>query len=386
MQRPPSTSAAPAGRALQIRLASRRVAVTWLALGLVAALLTSCGRTRAPGGSGRFEHAPDTVPLLVLEGTAYEMGWWYGHLLRDDIRARAATARRTEPQDFIEAMADAALIRITERTRQELDGMAAATGLEVMDLLQAEVATEALRYRGAEATLRGMAGLLPTADGFEARMQFGGRDAAAFARDVILVHRKPTGRAESVSLSRRGSLGAWAYLTADGRGFVVAEVEITNKQRKGFGAGRPYELIAREALDAAGDVEGWAAELKGSMGHTGLGFAYVPSERPRVRAMAGVQVYGAPDLPWALGERPFLAVGPYEDPESPQAKALQAQVVAPAELTAAERWLRMTSLDDLGLAPEAPRPSVTLTASGTALELTFTTGPEARAVALELRR
>ena len=364
--------------------ASRLAAVTVLAALLLT--LASCGRSRAPGGAGRFTHDPDTVPLLVLEGTAYEMGWWYGHLLKDTILERASVARRTEPQDFIEVMADAALMRITERTRQELDGMAAATGLEVMDLLRAEVMTEALRYRGAQATLPGMAGLLPTADGFEARMQFGGTGAAAFARDVLLVHRKPTGRAESVSLSRRGSLGAWAYLTTDGHGFVVAEVEIANRDRKGFGAGRPYELIAREALDAASDVEGWAADLKGSMGHTGLGFAYSPSGRPRVRGMAGVQVYGAPDLPWALGEQPFLAVGPYEDPESPQAKTLQEQLVVPRDLTPEERWLRMTSLDDLGLPADASRPTVTLKGVGPQLTFTFSAGPEARSVALELAR
>ena len=371
----------PPRRAPQNALALLLAAVT----GLV--LLAGCGRDRAPGGAGRLEPADEGgAALLVLEGTPYEMGWWYGHLLKDTILARVARARRVEPRDFIEAMADAALLRVTERTRQELDGMAAATGLEPLELLIAEVEGEALRYRGAEAELLGVAGLAPRPDGFRLRMALDGPGADAFAQRALLIHRKPTGRAESVALARPGSLGAWAYLTADGDAYVVAEVEITNRQRKGFGGGRPFELMAREALDATGDVERYTAELTGSMGHVGIGVSYRPSQRPAVRAMAGVQVYGAPDLPWTLGERPFLAIGPYDDPESPDAKALQAQVVEAQDLEEGERWLRLQALQDGARRGSGPQPEVLVEAVGEQLSLSFVVGSAVRRVAFPRRR
>ncbi len=360
-----------------------------LLLGVLLAtlLLGACGRDRAPGGAGRLEPAGTYgVPLLVLEGTPYEMGWWYGHLLADILVARVARAKRVQPRDFIEAMADAALLRVTERTRQELDGMAAATGLEPVELLVAEVATEALRYRGAEAELLGAAGLAPRVDGFRLRMQFDGPGADGFAEQALLIHRKPAGRAESVALARKGSVGAWAYLTADGHAYAVAEVEIRNAQRKGFGAGRPFELIAREALDATQDVEQFTAELTGSMGHIGIGVSYQPHRRTPVRALAGVQVYGAPDLPWALGERPFLAVGPYDDPESPDAKALQAQVVEAPDLGEGERWLRLEGLVATAGPASRLRPVVRIEAEGEQLSLSTDVGGRVRTVRLPLRR
>jgi len=348
-----------------------RTALPALFAALLMALGAGCGRTRAPGGQGTLDVTPDQVPLLVLEGSPYEMGWWHGHLLRGAILERAGAARRLQPADYIEAFADQGLHRLGERLRQELDGMAAATGLTPLDLMRAEVAPELLRFKGAQATLVGMAGLAPTVEGFEARLRYGGAGMPAFCRDTVVIHRKPTGRPESLGLCRRGSLGAWAYVTAEGRGYLLAEVDVTNANRKGFGGGRPFEMAAREALDATADVEQFAAELNGSMGHTGLGFSLHPTELPRVRAMGGVQIYTAPDLPWDLGARPFLAVGPYGDPESPDAKALQAQVVAPPELSLDERWLRLEGLGGLPLPAGTQAPTLTIKAVGEVLSLAW---------------
>ena len=60
--------------------------------------------------------------------------------------------------------------------------------------------------------------------------------------------------------------------------------------------------------------------------------------------------------------------------------------MVPRDLTPEERWLRMTSLDDRGLPADASRPTVTLKGVGPQLTFTFSAGPEARSVALELAR
>lgn len=339
MRRSEPTPGAPPRRAPQNALATLLVLVT------AVLLTTACGRDRSPGGEGRLGGGGAAGPrVLTLRGTPYQMGWWQGTLLRDAIVERASAARELEPADYIEAFADQVLHRLSERMRQELDGMAAGTGLEPLDLLRAEVAPEVLRFKGGDARLQGMAGIGPTPDGFEARMRYVGAGAEGFARAAVLVHRAPTDRPASLALARHGSLGAWAYVTATGRGYLIAEVDMTDRRRMGFGGGRPFELAAREALDAAEDVEQFTGELTGSMGHTGLGFSFHPGELPPLRAMGGVQVYTAPDLPWALGDRPFLAVGPYDDPESPPARALQAQVVASPALSTAERFVALAGL------------------------------------------
>lgn len=382
MQRAPDPSSHhhphPRGRAARIVLAACVLAVTCLPL-------AACGRDRAPGGTGRLE-TTQGVQHLTLTGSPYELGWWHGHLLRDDILARVAAARRLEPADFIEAMADQALARLGERTRQELDGLAAATGAAAMDLLRTEVAREALRYRGAEAELLGIAGLAPTDGGFEARIRYLGPGAASLADDAIVIERRPTGQPHTVALTTPGSLGAWALLSARGNGYVLAEVDVPNPKRKGFGAGRPLPVMAREVLTATDDVARFTAELTGSMGHTGVGFDLGPRPQRRVRAFAGVQVYGAPELPWNLGDRPFLAVGPHGDPAADDARALQAGVVTPPDLALDARWLQLDTLGDPTGQPPQDTPRLTLRLSDGVLAFLWAPKPGAEcgvALALE---
>ena len=187
---------------------------------LLALLGAGCGRERAAGGSGAL-HAGlgGSGQLLRLKGTPYEMGWWHGHLLKAKVVARAEAAARLQPADYIETFADQALHRLSERMRQELDGIAAGAGVLPLDLMKAEVAPEVLRFKGTEPGLLGAAGLAPSSPeaeggGISVIARYAGRGAPAFAREALLIHRMPTGGTESLSLARPGSIGAGSTSTA----------------------------------------------------------------------------------------------------------------------------------------------------------------------------
>ncbi len=339
-----------------------RSALPALLLTLLAASAGGCGQPRAPGGSGRLDRVDGRPDRLVLAGSPHEMGWWHGHLLRDVILERVAAARTLEPSEFLDLFVDQAKMRLSERLRQELEGLAAATGADPDALLRFEVAREVLRFKGGIERLAGTAGLASQDGGYDVRMRYAGPGAAPFAADALLIHRKRTGGPASLMLARPGSLGGWAAVTADGRGYVLAEVEIRNGGRRGFGGGRPFVVMAREALTATKDVESLAAEMTGTMGHIGIGFSAHPGELPAVRALAGVQVYGAPDPPWALAERAFLAIGDHADPRSDEARALQAQLVEPSDISLTQRWVRFEALAPAP--PETGAPLVQITWRG----------------------
>ena len=122
-----------------------------LLLPLLASPWAGCGQPRAPGGSGRLDSVEGQPDLLIVAGSPHEMGWWHGHLLRDRILERVAVARRLEPAEYLDLFVDQAKMRISERLRQELEGMAEALGAEPDALLRAEVARDGLRFRGGAA-------------------------------------------------------------------------------------------------------------------------------------------------------------------------------------------------------------------------------------------
>ena len=349
-----SGSAEAGGPGAGPRLGSvRQDGMPRLALALLfLPLLAACGEPRPPGGEGRLEHVDGMADLLVVEGSPYEMGWWHGHLLKEAIRARAASFAGAGPYahgaqakalaGFVDVCVDQAFHRLSERMREEIEGMSAATGVDAKALIRPEVARDAVRMKLDPDLVTGGAALQRDGGGYEGRMVFdpGARD---FAGKALLIHRKPEGRSEEVVLARPGSLGGWAAITADGRGYLLAEVEIRNKRQLGFGGGRPLTIAAREALEATEDAEGLMAQVTGTMGHIGLGVSGHPHHQPPVHAMAGVQVYAGGDPPWSLGADPVLVIGPQGDPTSPEARAFREGVAGGAGLTNEERWLRLAS-------------------------------------------
>jgi len=341
----------------------------WTRRGLLAAALLglflalpACGDPRPPGGFGRLDTREGLPDRLVLEGTPYEMGWWHGRLLRARIRALAEDVvgpfwRRSAQQhsqdavdaamrkawtDHLDLCVDQTLYRLSERLLQELEGMAASTGLEPKDLIALDVARDALRMKGLEAGLPGAAGIGLVEGGCEARIFWGGVDAAWLAEHAIVIQRKPSGARENVALAWPGSVGALAAAAAGGRGYGVAEVDIRDRRRMGFGGGRPFAIAAREALQTSADAGDLLAASTATMGHLFLGFVVHPDATPPVQALAGVGAFqGTPDPLYALGEDAFLALGPYEDAASPAVKDLREAVVETPGLQIEERWLRL---------------------------------------------
>ena len=162
----------------------------WVFVLLVSpGLLTGCG-DKVVGGRGKLVQADDGAPsLLVLEGSPYQMGWWQGRLLGDAIRslharwkASAIRAQVGLAHDMetgaaanltrtIGEYVDQSLFRIPERYRQELRGIADATGLSLDELLFTEVMRDGLRIwlKTMEPQLPGVLAVAQAPAGPEAR-------------------------------------------------------------------------------------------------------------------------------------------------------------------------------------------------------------------------
>ncbi len=325
----------PVRTSIQRLIRSRAGRISGVLLALLL-LVPACGGPRAPGGQGSYASAER---LLVLEGTPHEMGWWHGHLLRTQILELRSTglAQLTKRmggmkgwEQHLDLVVDQTLHRLSERLLQELEGMAAATGLEPEELIRLDVARDALRMKGLDAGLPGAAGLVRTPGGFEVQMRWGGADAAWLAKEGLVIHRKPTGGAETAGLAWPGSIGSLATVAATGRGFALAEVEIRDKRRLGFGGGRPFAIAARESLRTSKDADTLLAATTATMGHLFLGFV---AEDGEVGALAGVGAFqGSPDPIEALGERTWFAMGPY-DGDMPTSKSVRDAVAAQQDPT-----------------------------------------------------
>ena len=303
--------------------------------------LAGCGGQTPPGGHGSLITTPGQPDLLVLEGSPYEMGWWQGHLLRRRIvalherweallfQATAGGGPATDTGAIAALRAHCALCEdqtrhnLSEPYLQELDGMAAATGLEPKRLLWLDVLRDALRMKGLGPRLLGAVGVARTPAGLEARAWWTGADAALLAGEALVVQRTPERGPSSLCLSWPGSLGALAAVLADGRGYLLADVGIQDGRKRGFGAGRPLNVAAREALPGARDAGWFMASAKATMGHALLGFSWHPERDPPLRAQGGIVYYVDPPAPEALEDRPFLAVAPYETEHDPRAQALR---------------------------------------------------------------
>lgn len=374
------------------------------ALLLTAWGLVACGGSPPPGGHGALVHERGKPDLLVLEGSPYEMGWWHGHLLRDRILAlrerwEAALFQATvgSPTNGADGKGAAGALRahcdicedqtrhnLPERMLQELDGMAAATGLEPRELVWIDVLRDALRMKGLEPRLVGAAGLARTTQGLEARGWWTGPDTDVLAEEWLVIHRKPKQGPETVLVSWPGSLGGVAALTRDGRGYILAGAEVADRRRQGFGAGRPFNISAREALPASDSVGLFMAMTKATMGHVLLAFSTHPGrdEHP-VKAMGAFVYYVDPDPPRVMGEQPFLAVPPYENPHDPRARALREALRAGVD-EPEERWQRLRAHADARGEARGDGPRVVLRHDGAGGALSFRAGGDGAERTVEL--
>lgn len=378
-----------------------------LLLTLILALGGGCGKPRKPGGSGDLLPGPDGAPdVLRLSGSPYQMGWWQGHLLRDRILAlheaweaalfeqligktrstAGAKGVREALEQYIDLILDQTLLRLSERMRQELDGMASGCGVAVEQLLRLDVLRDALRMKGLPPRLTGAAGLLPRPGGeYEARAYWGGSDVEVLSSQWLLVRREPDGGPVTIVLSWPGSLGAVAGLRADGLSYLCGDGAVGNRKRMGFGGGRPFLVAARQMLEETKSAFDLITESTGTMGHCLLGTSVHRIDGvPRVFALAAFAVYSQSDPEWTLDRAPFLAVGPYDQLESPNAIALRESTGAP-DLEPDERWLRLRGhADPLGAAPGG-QPSATIEWRAARGSLSITL-PDGRHTSLSLAR
>jgi hypothetical protein len=210
-----------------------------------------------------------------------------------------------------------------------------------------DVIRDALRMKGLEARLIGSVGLARTSAGLDARGWWTGPDAELLATEAIVIHRNPAKGPESVALTWPGSVGAIAGILSDGRGYLLADAQIEDGRKRGFGAGRPMTISSWESLFETRAAGLFMATAKATMGHVLLGFSVHPDEATHpVRAMVGVVYYVDPDPPRVLDDKAtFLAGVPYENPHDPRWVALQDGLAHGGE-EPEQRWMQLRSHAD----------------------------------------
>ena len=341
-------------------------------------LLAACGDERAPGGRGTVSQGNATrgAPRLVtLKGSPYQMGWWHGHLLKDEIQrflprwrdrlfidtvgvpyAERQHAAARALRETIELYVDQCQHRMRERLKQEYDGLAAGCGMSVYELVEMEVLRDVLRTKGLDARLTGSLAATVTGTGLEVRGWWAGKDAKRLSDELLLIRREPTGSTPHTVLTWPGSLGALAGVrTNDGYAVLSAELDITEEHRRGFSGGQPFALTVRTQLEYAQSFRELAG-LTGTMGH-----AVLSADGVRRAAVGSVETSAAgEEIPQFLGDVRFLAVGPYERLPGPRADALAASANEPT-LSLTDRFARVRRHADGKPETDVYGPHLTLT-------------------------
>jgi isopenicillin-N N-acyltransferase like protein len=118
-----------------------------IALASAALLLAAAPVARGDGYLTSVGSGDEKIPVVVVRGTPYEMGKRLGELTRRDavefIRAATQRVQTSEPKLFTDAALDAAWKTISPHTdpriHEELRGLAAGTGLSLVELQRAHV-------------------------------------------------------------------------------------------------------------------------------------------------------------------------------------------------------------------------------------------------------
>lgn len=346
--------------------ASSTAPLAWAVSCCAVVLSAACGGPEpGVGGAGRFDAERR---VLDLAGTPRQMGLWQGTLLRSEIRAllpawRArlleAVLGRAEPKGeapaggggsaaalaedlarSLELLVDQCAANLSERHRQELDGLAEAVGVPPLELLELEVARDVLRMNGLGPRLDGAMGIHIAADGaVEARLWWTGADAELLRGKAIWVRRRSTldePSEEVALLAWPGALGGLAGIHA-GRGVFALEAEPEREAQRGFGRGLPFSLALRAALESTGSVLDLAGGLQGTTGHV-VATVGAPARAPaggpasvldRVSAFASFEAYvRADERPRHMDEAGFLAVVGEFDLAGVRSAALDAAAAA----------------------------------------------------------
>ena len=175
--------------------------------------------------------------------------------------------RRAGLRSAADLYVDETLRRMPEVLRQELEGLAAGSGLPARDLLFAEVMRDGRRFHGVRPGLAGAlawsvvsarrsssspvvspaAAAAPASDFPRIRCGPVGSDAALLAEQGVLVERRPRGGTRTLLLAWPGSLGGVAG--ASGRGLAVLAVEADLPLAEQRLSEMPFTVRLRRALE-----------------------------------------------------------------------------------------------------------------------------------------
>ena len=237
---------------------------------MIALVVTGLGRnvtaqsapttqTIARCGQGWLETI-DGYPVLHLKGTPYEMGYQHGALLREHCRQnmKAILVEKAEEVKLVEV----GPIKVTPRTAidmiiafqqphvapryfEEMDGLAAGSGMSVADVRAGNFIPELFHCSGfALAKSATKNGNMLHGRVLDYAIDWGLQDHA-----VVIVY-EPEGRKPWVNVSYAGFIGSVTGMNAE-------HISVGEMGGGGLGHwnGRPMALLVREALETASSLE-----------------------------------------------------------------------------------------------------------------------------------
>ncbi|HEY0982956.1 C45 family autoproteolytic acyltransferase/hydolase [Schlesneria sp. T3-172] len=215
--------------------------------------------TIARCGQGWLETI-DGYPVLHLKGTPYEMGFQHGALLREHCRQNMKAILVDKAEEV--KLVDFGPIKVTPRTAidmivafqqphvapryfEEMDGLAAGSGLPVADVRAGNFIPELFHCSGfALAKSATQNGNLLHGRVLDYAIDWGLQDHA-----VIVVY-EPDGRLPWVNVSYAGFIGSVT-------GMNIEQISVGEMGGGGLGHwnGRPMALLVRDALETASSLE-----------------------------------------------------------------------------------------------------------------------------------
>jgi hypothetical protein len=224
------------------------------------------------GGEGRrtivgYPDAP--IPLVVVRGTPYQMGWHLGRLLGDEMRrffpaaaGRLKSGLGVSEQTLQDAWAQTAPY-LDPRFKQELAGLADGSGLSASLLRSVHVIPLLMPYSCSSIAVWGKA----TADGHLYQTRNLDWDLALGAHDfpAVVVYRPDRGLAH-VLPTFAGFIGAHTGMNA--RGLVLSEMGDSPAEEAPYDLRAPhFTVFFRSLLYDAGSL-GRALEIFKGLPHT----------------------------------------------------------------------------------------------------------------------
>lgn len=229
--------------------------------GLVAVsaclVLSACSTTsvsyRTSIGNGA-----DEIPVVVVSGTPYEMGYAFGRLMKDEtkqcMKAWLTAARRADPKNCSDAALDAAWKAVAphthERFKQELRGVAEGSGVPYESIVRTHMVPVVGSYSCSGVACWGSA----TKDGHLLQIRNLDFTVGAGLEDcpAIVIYRPENGIPHA-SVTVAGCIGANTGMNAEG--VVLGEKgESPSKERPYDLNGIHFLALFRDVLNDARDL------------------------------------------------------------------------------------------------------------------------------------